>query len=172
MQSSHLPSSNHLPGGLWLSLNESLAQKANLYVCTICLQTHKHTHPLHISILMAGVLISLYLDPLLRGPCLMKQRPLAYEIPWRGLKNQFYREFLGATREILVRPKPRVVSWGVWSDTDLTASGYPGFGKRTIRWELFQGDKPSPVLSDKCVCLCASKEVRPTLGIAKEQASK
>lgn len=49
-------------------------------------------------------------DPFFMVPCLMKQGPLAFEIPWQALRNQCCGEFLSATREILVGEKPR----GVW----------------------------------------------------------
>lgn len=44
MQSSHLPSSNRLPGGLWLSLNESLILNTKPYVRTVSPSVYAHTH--------------------------------------------------------------------------------------------------------------------------------
>lgn len=103
-----------------------------MYAQSVCLQTHKHarTHTdTHTPFAHQhfdswsfdkSVSFSPTIDPLLHDPdeiriirSLMKQRPLAYEIPWQGLKNQCCGEFLGATREILAKLKLRIVSgWG------------------------------------------------------------
>lgn len=161
-------------GGLWLSLSESLAQNADPFICTICLQTHTHTHA-HTPFAHQHFDGWCFDKPVSRSPSSWPlpdeteafglQNPMArpqnsvlWRIPWCHQRNSGKTE---ASRCFML---------GILSDTDLTASGYPGFGKRTIRWELFQGDRPSPRLSDECVCFCASREVRPTLGIAKERA--
>lgn len=48
------------------------------------------------------------------------------------------------------------------------ASGCRGLGPGQSGGDVFQGDQPRPVFSDECVFFCASREVRPTPGVAKE----